>query len=187
MNDQLLNIYSNYIPNKPVLCDDKDPPWMTNGVRTAIEMKTSAYKEYINSGMRHNYYIRLEDLTTKLSNLIRDTKTEYHSKLAAKLVNPRTIARTYWSFLKTFSNGRKVPMIPPLLIHNEFISNFKTKANYFNKFFNQQCTAISKDSSIPSSVNLTTNEAVTTVTVDEQLISKLIVALNPNRAHGLNL
>ena len=48
---------------------------------------------------------------------------------------------------------------------------FKTKANYFNKFINQQCTEISTDSSIPSSVNLATNE---------------IVALNPNKAHGLD-
>ena len=145
MNDLLLNIYSNYIPNKTVLCDDKDPPWMTNGIRTAIEMKNNACKEYIRSGLRHNYYVRLENLTIELSNLIRDTKTEYHSKLAAKLVNPITSAKTYWSILKTFTNGRKVPVIPPLLINNEFISNFKTKANHFNRLFNQQCTAISTD------------------------------------------
>ena len=158
LNDLFLNIYSNYIPNKTVLCDDKDPPWMINGIRTAIEVKNNAYKEYIRSGMRHNYYVRLENLTTELLNLIRDTETEYHSKLAAKLVNPSTRAKTYWSILKTFVNGRKVPVIPPLLINNEFISNFKNKANYFNRFFNQQCTAISTDSSIPSSVNLATNE-----------------------------
>ena len=81
MNDLLLNIYSNYIPSKTVLCDDKDPPWMTNGIRTAIEMKSNAYKEYIRSGMRHNYYVHLENLTTELSNLIRDTKNEYRSAL----------------------------------------------------------------------------------------------------------
>ena len=157
---------------------------MTNGIRTAIEMKNNAYKEYIRSGMRHNYYVRIENLTTELSNLIRDIKTEYHSKLAAKLVNPSTSAKTYWSILKTFANGRKVPVMPPLLTDNEFISNFKTKANYFIRFFNQQGTAISTDSSIPSSVNLATNDAVTTVNFDEQLIPKLIVALNPNKAHG---
>ena len=153
---------------------------MTNGIRTAIEMKNNAYKEYFRSGMRHNYYLCLENLTTELSNLIGDTKTEYHSKLAAKLVNHSTSGKTYWSILKTFANGRKVPVIPPLLIHNEFFSNFKTKTNYFRRFFNQQRTSISTDSSIPSSVNLATNEAVTTVNFDEQLISKLIVALNPS-------
>ena len=164
--------------------DNKDPPRMTNGIRTAIEMKNNAYKEYIRSGMRHNYYVHIESLTTELLNLVRDTKTEHHSKLAAKLVNPSTSAKTYWSILKTFANGWKVSVIPPLLINNEFISNFKTKANYFNRFFNQQCTTISTDSSIPSSVNLATNEAVTIVNFDEQLISKLIVALNPKKAHG---
>ena len=44
LNNLLLNIYSNYIPNKIVLCDDKDPPWMTNGIRAAIEMKNNVYK-----------------------------------------------------------------------------------------------------------------------------------------------
>ena len=134
--------------------------------------------------MRHNYYVRLENLTTELSNLIINTKTEYHRKLATKLVNPSTSAKTYWSILKTFANGRNVPVIPPLLINNEFVSNFKTKSNYFNKFFNQQCTEISTDRSIPSSVNLATNETVTNINFSEQLISKLIVAVNPNKAHG---
>ena len=174
LNNLLLNIRSNYIPYKTVLCDDNDPPWMTNGIRAAIKMKNNACKEYIRSGMRHNYYVRLEDLTTEFSNLIHDTKTEYH------LV---PVPKTYWSILKTFTNGRKVPVIPPLLINNEFISNFKTKANYFNRLFNQQCTVISTDSSIPSSVNLATNETVTKINFDEQLISKLVVALNPNKAH----
>ena len=68
------------------------------------------------------------------------------------------------------------------MINNQFISNFKI--DYFNRFFNQQRTAISTDSSIPSSVNLTTNETVTEIDFDEQLISKLIVALNTNKAHA---
>ena len=76
--------------------------------------------------------------------LIRDTKTEYHSKLAVKLVNLSTRTKTYRSILKILANGGKVPVIPPLLIKSEYISNFKTKANYFNRPFNQQCTAISK-------------------------------------------
>ena len=52
LNNLLFNIYSNYIPNKTVLCDDKDPPWMTNGITAVIEIKNNAYKEYIRSGMR---------------------------------------------------------------------------------------------------------------------------------------
>ena len=157
---------------------------MTNGVRTVIEMKNNACKEHITSGMMLIYYVCLENLTTELSNLIRDTKPEGHIKSAAKLVNPSTSAKTCWSILEIFTSDWNVPVILPSLINNEFISNFKTKANYFNRFFNQQTTAISTDSSIPSSINLATNETVTKINFDKQLISKLIVSLNPNKAHG---
>ena len=47
---------------------------MTNGIKAAIEMKNNAYKEYIRSGMRHDYYVRLENLAIELSNLICKTK-----------------------------------------------------------------------------------------------------------------
>ena len=38
-------------------------------------MKKNAYKEYDRLGMKHNYYVPLESLTTELLNLIRDNKT----------------------------------------------------------------------------------------------------------------
>ena len=69
------------------------------------------------------------------------------------MVTSSSSAKTYWSILKTFVSGWKVSVIPPLLINNEFICNFKTKANYFNRFFNQHCTAISIE--IPHSALLT--------------------------------
>ena len=111
---------------------------MTNGIRAVIEINKNAYEEYIRSGMRHNYYVRLENLATELPSLIHDTKTKYHNKLAAKLVNPNTSSKTYWSILKTSTIVRKVTVIPPLLINNESISNFKTKSNYFHRSFNQK-------------------------------------------------
>ena len=44
-------------------------------------------------------------------------------------------AKTYWSILKTIYNDKKVPLIPLLLVDNNFIANIKTKANIFSKFF----------------------------------------------------
>ena len=44
-NELLLNIYSNYIPNKTVLFEHKDCPWMFDGIKTAIKIKNDAYKE----------------------------------------------------------------------------------------------------------------------------------------------
>ena len=67
LSDLLLNIYSNYIPKKIVLCDEKYLLWMTYGIRTAIEMKSNTYKENVRSATRHDYFVRLENLTTEVS------------------------------------------------------------------------------------------------------------------------
>ena len=37
---------------------------------------------------------------------------------------------------------KKAPPISPLLLENNFISDIKTKADIFNKFFVQQCTPL---------------------------------------------
>ena len=41
----------------------------------------------------------------------------------------------YWPILKTFYNGKKVPIFPPLLINDKLISDFEVKASHFNNFF----------------------------------------------------
>ena len=51
--------------------------------------------------------------------------------------------------LKTFYNGKKVPLIPPLQIGNTLVSNFKMKANIFIKFFASQCVPLNNGSNIP--------------------------------------
>ena len=38
-NKTLLNIFHNFIPNKIILCDDKDPPWMNDEIKNLIKRK----------------------------------------------------------------------------------------------------------------------------------------------------
>ena len=75
-----------------------------------------------------------------MSQLVSHRKQEYYNNIAVKLNNPKTSANTNWSILKTFNNGKIIPVIPPFLTNNEHISNFKTKANHFNIFFASHCT-----------------------------------------------
>ena len=46
--------------------------------------------------------------------------------------------KTHWSILKTFYNGKKVPITPPLFINITFVTDFQEKANIFNSFFAKQ-------------------------------------------------
>ena len=41
-NQTLINIFSNYIPNKLITVDDKDPPWMNESIKKNIMAKMNA-------------------------------------------------------------------------------------------------------------------------------------------------
>ena len=77
--------------------------------------------------------------TTKFSNwdlgVISIGKDEYYNNLSKKFNDPNTSAKTYWSILKSFYKGNRVPLIPPLLVNNKRVSDFTEKANLFNDFF----------------------------------------------------
>ena len=76
-------------------------------------------------------------------------KEDYRNIIASKLNNPKTSAKAYQSILKTFYNGKKIQVIPPLSINNKLISDFKMKANHFNSFFASRCTMLDNNSTIP--------------------------------------
>ena len=79
----------------------------------------------------------LSNITLELSNAISFSKAKYHERLAIKLNDPKTAPKTYWSILKTFVNGSKIPLIPALLVNNKFVTDFLEKANLFNDFFRE--------------------------------------------------
>ena len=48
--------FSNFIPNKLVTFNGKDPPWMTSNLRDKIHWKNSIYKNYLKNG-KTNYHL----------------------------------------------------------------------------------------------------------------------------------
>ena len=83
-------------------------------------------------------YMYVHHAITEVSKLISESKDKYYNKLLMELNNLKTSSKTYWSILKTFYNGRKIPIIPPILKDGKLESDFKIKANYFNNFFASQ-------------------------------------------------
>ena len=108
---------------------------MTPDLRNKIYRENGVYKQYINSGKTNYHYLQLQNAISEISVSIPRGKDDYHSRLAQKLSDPNANSKTYWSILKRFFNGKKVPIIPPLSINNRLESDFKIKANYFNSFF----------------------------------------------------
>ena len=102
LNETILNVFRNYVPNKYITIDDKDPVWMNDIIKSKIKTKNLFFKQYIQNGRFEGDYVFLEALITDINELISSTKNLYYESLAKKLNNPLLQAKTYWSILKTF-------------------------------------------------------------------------------------
>ena len=85
LNETVLNVFSNYVPNKYTTIDDKDPVWMNETMKLKIKAKNSMYNRFIQNGRSESDFVLLETLITELSELIATTKTLYYENLAKKL------------------------------------------------------------------------------------------------------
>ena len=97
--------------------------------------------------------------------------------------DPKIAPKTYWKILKTFANGTKIPLIPPLLVENQLVTDFLVKANLFNDYFSQQCTTVDNDSSIPPNITFAADQKQSTFEFCTDDIIKIIKSLDPNKAH----
>ena len=94
-NKTIINIFSNFIPNKLVTFDDKDPPWMTEKVKEKIKWKHKFYRDYLKNRKTKADYMCVHHGITKVSQLISESKDKYFNKLSIKLNNPKTSFKTY--------------------------------------------------------------------------------------------
>ena len=177
-------IFHNYIPNKTILCNDKDPRWFNNEIRKILTMKNEIFKQYIANGKSQTDYKRLQLISNSLTETIRSSKEKFYCKLSTKLANRSTSSKTYWSILKIFVNGKKILIIPPLLLNDNFITNFLEKANLFNEFFSKQCQPLQNNSTLPKSNMYHTENRLNNITFDNEKLLKIIQSLDANKAHG---
>ena len=127
--------------------------------------------------------IFLEDVIFEVSESIFNRNNVYYNQLSQKINDPKTSSKTYWSILKTFYNGKKVLLIPPLFINNKLEPDFKLKANFFNKFFADKCTPIQNNSVIPNFIECESMNRLTSIVFNDKSILKIIRALDVNKAH----
>ena len=65
-NEIILNIFRNYIPNKFITCDDKDPVWMNENIKSKIK-SIPKIKQYTQNGRKESDLIVFENLITELN------------------------------------------------------------------------------------------------------------------------
>ena len=183
-NEVILNTVRNFIPYESITCDDRDPPWFNSKIKSLIEEKNSFFRNYRKANNNTRLLCKLKYMQDRLNNAINNSKEKYFLRMTEKLSKVNKSSKAYWSLLKTFLNNKKIPVIPPLFHENKFVTNFKEKAELFNTFFAAQCSLIKNDSALPSVLQFKTDKKLSSLNFTSDDITKLILSLDPNKAHG---
>ena len=91
----------------------------------------------------------MKNHSVECSDLISSSKSLYLKNLSTKLISPHLGPKTYWSILNGILGKKKIPLIPPLPVDDNFETNFLSKANIFNEYFSSQCSLIDNNSVLP--------------------------------------
>ena len=95
--------------------------------RRLINQKSEIFKKYLKVARPNSVYENLQTVTWNLTKAISSLKCVYYDLLANKLNDSNTSLNVYWSTIKILANSKKVPVIPPILVHNKLVTDFKDK------------------------------------------------------------
>ena len=80
--------------------------------------------------------------------------------------------------------GKKVHCNPPIFHENEFITDFRERAELFNSLFANQCSLIENTSVLPTNCESLTDKSLSNINFTDNDIGKIIKGLDSNKAHG---
>ena len=113
-----------------------------------------------------------------------NSKKIYIGNLAKKLSDPKLNRKAYWGILKSFTNWKKIPIFPPLLINDQLVTNFNEKVNNFNQYFSNQCSVRDNSSKLPMEQAPYTTSLLSSADIKESDILNILKSLDANKAHG---
>ena len=135
---------------------------MTKLIKKAIKDKNVFCQRFVkNTDFTNNdsNLERFRSLQNNLTNTTETIKRQYFAKVGKKLSDTNISSKTYWSTLKCFLTGKKVPCIPPIFHENRYITDFREKAELFNSFFADQCSLIRNSSALTTDCEFSTDKS----------------------------
>ena len=80
LNETILNVFLNYVPNKYITADDKDPVWINEIIKSKMKTKNKLHKQYIKNGRFESDFVFIESLVNEINEFI--SKNLYYVNLA---------------------------------------------------------------------------------------------------------
>ena len=114
-----------------------------------LNKKNRFYKNFKRHGYKTDDKDRLDAFRTECHKALEMAKLSHMTNVGNILDNPNTPQKSYWKLINRVMSISKAPKIPPLIVNNLFVLNYKEKAIYFNEFFSEQCKTIVNSSVLP--------------------------------------
>ena len=77
----ILSIIAENVPDRVITINEKDPPWITKEVKTAIRRKQRIYNKYIKRGSKQEDWEQVRIVRNQTTHLIDDAKEDYFKSL----------------------------------------------------------------------------------------------------------
>ena len=183
LNETILNIMSNFVPNCEKTFRPSEPPWFNRNIRSSLKKHNRTYNKFKEKGCSLESKSVLDNSKSEIRSLILKAKEDYLKQQGARLADPSTSRKTYWKIINGFLNKCKVPRIPPLFFEGNFFTDCKQKATIFNNYFAKQCTPFLTNSILPDLV-YHTNKRFTSMEITQDEIKDILKILKTNKAHG---
>ena len=100
-----------------IKCNYRHEPWMTDDVKTKLKERSKFTKKYY----KYSYIKSDIAKSNECAEAISTAKNKCIKQMCEKLNDP--LAASYWEILNHLLNNKKDPVIPPLLVNDEIISN----------------------------------------------------------------
>ena len=81
LNETLLNIFRNCIPNKKIKCDYRQPPWMTDDIKKSLKERSKLTKTYYKNGQLKTDYDKVLEKSADCTKKITQAKNDNINKM----------------------------------------------------------------------------------------------------------
>ena len=92
-NKTVRNILSNFIPRETIVCNDKNPPWFNNKIKTLIQSKNAAFNSFRKNSGNSELKRHVVSLQERIKASIESCKQKYYYQIANRLNNAHKTAK----------------------------------------------------------------------------------------------
>ena len=85
LNQTIMNVMSNFVPNELITCDDRYPPWMNWYIKILIAAINDFHKKLFLSSSNTGNLLMSKNLQNQLIQSILTAKQRYFNKISKKL------------------------------------------------------------------------------------------------------